>query len=207
MMKPFMVAVGGGSGSGKTTVVRLLESYLSDIGVLVVSQDHYYLDLSHLSPAERNRRNFDHPEALDLVLLREQMSFLSQGHSIKRPTYDFATHTRSSDTEELSPRPVIFFDGILSLCDQNVLKHFDMSIYIDVPNDIRILRRLQRDVAERGRTVPSVIEQYLESVRPMHEDFVQPTKQLADVVVEWIKRDEQKVSGLADTLRNRVKKC
>ncbi len=203
MLKPLMVAVGGGSGSGKTTVVRQLEQHLSDIGVLVVSQDHYYLDLSHLFLAERESRNFDHPGALDGALLRKQMASLAHGLPIDRPTYDFATHTRSSKTEKLLPKPIIFFDGILSLSDRELLNSFDLSIYIDVPSDIRILRRLQRDVAERGRSVENVISQYLNTVRPMHETYVGPTKNIADIVVEWIDRDETKIANLANLLRSK----
>ena len=206
MAKPLMIAIGGGSGSGKTTVVRLLERHLRAEGVLIVSQDHYYLDLSHLKPEERDRRNFDHPEALDFGLIRQQMHALASGQSVERPTYDFASHTRKPATELLDPQPIIFFDGILSLTDEKVRSYFDVCLYVDVPSDIRFIRRLQRDVAERGRTVKNVCQQYLETVRPMHEKFVEPTKQFADIVIEWIIRDEDKITKLAGDLRSRLSK-
>lgn len=177
-----MIGVVGGSGSGKTTVARAIYDFLG-MNAAFVDQDAYYLDLSHLSFEERRVVNFDHPDAFDTDLFVEQLAALQQGRPIRKPTYDFAAHTRSPVTVEIQPRDVILVDGILLFADARLRALFDIKIFVDVAEDIRFIRRLQRDVTERGRTMEDVIRQYLATVRPMHEEFVEPSKRHADIIL------------------------
>jgi uridine kinase len=194
---PLMVAVTGGSGSGKTTIARKLMELCPSIPTLLLQLDHYYKDLSHLSPSDRDLVNFDHPDALDFNLVCEQLQILSRWGTIERPHYDFKSHTRSAETVRVSAAPVILFDGILAMHDPSVRGLFDLTVYVDVPDDIRFIRRLRRDTSERGRTWESVTNQYLSSVKPMHDLFVQPVRPLADLVVSWERWNDRTLSMLA----------
>lgn len=201
-----MIAVSGGSGSGKTTLVgRLVGSVTADTTqnpmVQVLHLDHYYRDLSHLSPDERDRQNFDHPQAFDTELLRTHLTDLRNGEAIDRPTYDFASHTRRTETVRLSPASVIVLDGILSLHWPEVRDLLDLKIFVDVSDDVRFIRRLRRDINERGRTVEGVITQYLSSVKTMHDAFVAPQRNVADIIVSWEDYNDRAVAMLAGMVR------
>jgi uridine kinase len=177
-----MIGVVGGSGSGKTTVARAIYDFLG-MDAAFIDQDAYYRDLLHLPLEERRRVNFDHPDAFDTELLVAQLTRLQQGLPIHKPTYDFAAHTRAQATIEIYPRDVILIDGILLFADARLRPLFDIKIFVDVAEDVRFIRRLQRDVAERGRTMDDVIRQYLTTVRPMHLEFVEPSKRYADIIL------------------------
>jgi len=181
-MRPLIIGVAGGSGSGKTTVARAIHERLG-VDAVFLDQDAYYADLGHLPLEERVRTNFDHPDALDTDLMVEHLEALAAGRSVEKPTYDFARHTRAAVTVRLEPREVILVDGILIFADARLRRMFDMKVFVDVADDLRFIRRMQRDVAERGRSVDSIIEQYLASVRPMHLEFVEPSKRYADIIV------------------------
>jgi uridine kinase len=181
-MRPLIIGVAGGSGSGKTTVAKAIHSRLG-IDALFLDQDAYYLDLGHLSLEERQRTNFDHPDALDTDLMVAQLEALAAGQPVDKPTYDFARHTRAPATVRVEPRDVILVDGILIFAEARLRRLFDVKVFVDVADDLRFIRRMQRDVTERGRSVESVVEQYLGTVRPMHLEFVEPSKRYADIII------------------------
>ncbi len=205
--KPLLVAVTGGSGSGKSTIVRKVCEYSPDLPIAVLQQDHYYRDLSHLKPAERDAVNFDHPASLDMALIQAHLESLANGVAIDRPTYDFATHTRTKEVVRMEPMPIIMFDGILALHDPGIRRLFDISVFVDVPDDVRFIRRLRRDVRERGRSVEGVIEQYLGSVKPMHDEFVAPTRRMADLVISWERWNDRSIAMLANAMRELYEKA
>lgn len=178
-----LIGIGGGTGSGKTTIATRIKESFKDARVVVIPQDAYYKDRSHLNPEERGRINYDHPDAFDTDLLIKHLNELKLGNPVEMPIYDFKTHTRLPQTIQVEPGEVIILEGILVLYDQRVRELLDIRIFVDTPDDIRFIRRLVRDVKERGRTVESVINQYLETVRPMHLEFVEPTKSFADVII------------------------
>lgn len=180
-MRPLIIGVVGGSGSGKTTVARALLDAATDAAFL--DQDAYYKDLDHLTLDERRQVNFDHPDSLDNDLMIAQLEALSRGEAIEKPTYDFALHTRARGTVAIAPAPIVVVDGILLFVEKRMRELFDIKVFVDVADDIRFIRRLERDVQERGRTVDDVIRQYLTTVRPMHLEFVEPSKRWADVII------------------------
>ena len=181
--RPLIIGLVGGSGSGKTTVARAILDALGGVDAAFIDQDSYYKDLHGMSLEERAKVNFDHPDSLDNDLLVSQLQSLASGVGIDKPTYDFAHHTRADKTERIEPRDVILVDGILLFADPRLRRLFDIKIFVDVADDVRFIRRLQRDVAERGRSMDSVISQYLATVRPMHLEFVEPSKRYADVII------------------------
>ncbi|AMQ21266.1 MULTISPECIES: uridine kinase [Geobacillus] len=181
--KPVVIGVAGGSGSGKTSVARAIYDHFGDRSILVLEQDFYYKDQSHLSFEERLKTNYDHPLAFDNDLLIEHIHKLLRYEPIDKPVYDYTLHTRSSDVIRVEPKDVIIVEGILVLEDERLRNLMDIKVYVDTDPDIRIIRRLIRDMKERGRTFDSVIEQYLSVVRPMHNQFVEPTKRYADVII------------------------
>nr|WP_131923981.1 uridine kinase [Hazenella coriacea] len=182
MKKPVVIGVAGGTGSGKTTVARKLVDQFAD-SVVFLEQDAYYRDQSHLTMAERIQTNYDHPLAFDNDLLIKHMDQLLNYQSVERPVYDYALHTRSKETIFLAPRDVIILEGILILDDERLRDRMDIKIFVDTDADVRILRRMERDIQERGRTFESVILQYLNIVRPMHLQFIEPSKRYADLIV------------------------
>jgi uridine kinase len=178
-----IIGICGGTGSGKTTVAnRILES-VSASEVAFIQQDSYYRNLKDLPLDYKQAVNFDHPDALDNDLLVHHIRKLKAGGSIELPVYDFRTHTRQNETVLIEPKPIVIIEGILIFVDARLLEQMDIKVFVDTPDDIRFIRRLRRDIAERGRTVDSVIEQYLATVRPMHMQFVEPSKRYADVII------------------------
>jgi len=181
-IKPFIVGIAGGTGSGKTTLAKKIAETLGNDTVTLIDADSYYRDLSHLSLHQRHQINFDHPDALDTPLLIEHIKTLKQGFSIKKHIYDFTIHTRTEETVTVAPKPVILIEGILIFALEDLCRLFDLKVFMDEDDDIRLLRRIQRDINERGRSIEMVAEQYLQNVRPMHEKFVEPSKKAADIV-------------------------
>lgn len=181
-MKPYLIGIAGGTGSGKSTFSERLSAIFPD-SITVVSYDNYYKAQDHLSFEERLLTNYDCPDALDTDLLIRNLSALRRGETVNMPLYDFRIHTRQQKTEQLSPKGIIVVDGILTFHDVRLREMFDIKIYVDTDADERILRRLRRDVLERGRDIDGVIEQYVTTVKPMHEIYVEPTKKYADIIV------------------------
>jgi uridine kinase len=182
-MNPTIIGVAGGSGSGKTTVsMRILER-VGAPPIAYIQHDSYYFDNSHLPPDERARMNYDHPDSLDTPLLIEHLRALRAGQGVDVPTYDFSTHSRRPKTVRVDPQPVILVEGILIFVEKELRELMDVRIFVDADSDLRFIRRLQRDVHERGRSQDSVVEQYLRTVRPMHLEFVEPSKRYADVII------------------------
>jgi uridine kinase len=182
MTSPLIVGVVGGSGSGKTTVAHAIAESVEG-GAMVLDQDAYYRDLAHPTLEERRRINFDHPDSIDTELFVAHLEALAAGEPVDKPTYDFAAHTRAAETVRIEPGPVVVVDGILLFVDPRLRRMFDLRIYVDVADDVRFIRRLLRDLTERGRSLESVIEQYLDTVRPMHLEFVEPSRRHADVII------------------------
>jgi len=181
--QPIVIGVTGGSGSGKTSVSRAIFNHFPNHSIMMLEQDSYYKDQSHLSFEERLTTNYDHPFAFDTDLLIEHLQQLINYQTIEKPVYDYVAHTRSSDIIIQEPKEVIILEGILILEDSRLRELMDIKLYVDTDDDIRIIRRIKRDMEERGRTLDSVIEQYLTVVKPMYHQFIEPTKRYADVIV------------------------
>jgi uridine kinase len=180
---PLVIGIAGGTGSGKTTVAHAILDRVDAERIAFLAHDAYYRDLSDLPVAKRAEINFDHPDSLESELLVEHVQQLKAGKSIEMPVYNFKTHSRTLQTITVHPQPVILVEGILIFNERKLCDLFDVKIFVDTDPDIRFIRRLQRDIAERGRTTASVIEQYLHTVRPMHMEFVEPSKRYADVII------------------------
>jgi uridine kinase len=180
---PIIIGVAGGSASGKTTVSQAILRRVGVERIAYIPHDLYYHDLSHLPLDQRARLNFDHPDALDNDLLAAHIDALSAGHAVEAPTYDFATYTRLAETRLIAPRPVILIEGILIFAEPVLRRRMQIKLFVDADPDLRFIRRLKRDLDERGRSVDSVVEQYLNTVRLMHLEFVEPTKRYADVII------------------------
>jgi uridine kinase len=181
--EPLVIGVAGGTGSGKTTVANHIVQNIGLERVVQLQHDSYYKDLSHLSPDERSRINYDHPDSLDNDLLYQHLKELIAGNNIMMPSYDFKIFNRLSQATLVEPRPVIVIDGILLFSEERIRNLMGLKIFVDTDADLRFIRRLRRDVAERGRSVESVIEQYLTTVRLMHQEFIEPTKRYADLII------------------------
>ena len=182
-MSVLLVGVAGGSGSGTTTIARSIVETLPSHHVAAIEHDSYYRDLSHLSHDERARINFDHPDSLDSELFIEHLDALKAGRAIDKPRYDFARHVREAATERMEPAPIIVVEGILVLALEPIRKRLDVKLYVDTDADIRLMRRIRRDLEHRGRTFAQVRAQYYETVRPMHMAFVEPSKRFADIII------------------------
>jgi uridine kinase len=180
---PLVIGIAGGSGSGKTTLAHLVRDRVGAERIAYLPHDAYYKDLSELPPNQRMSINFDHPDSLDTALLTQHILQLKSGQAIDLPVYDFKHHTRTDRTERIEARPVIMVEGILIFGDAELRKLLDVKIFVDTDSDIRFIRRLERDIQERGRTTEMVVRQYLSTVRPMHMEFVEPSKRYADVIV------------------------
>lgn len=200
MANPFLIGIAGGSGAGKSTVVELICEHFPEQVVTVINQDHYYLDHSDAVHSAMLHVNFDHPDSLDLALMADHAQALLRGESILRPVYDFVSHTRLRDSVRIEPGDIIIFDGIFSLYYQQLRAILDFKIFLDVPADLRLARRLARDLKERGRSCQSVIQQYIATVRPMHNAYVEPTKYFADSVLSW----EDASNGVIDSVVDKI---
>ncbi len=180
---PLVIGIAGGSGSGKTTVAQLIIERVGAEYIAYLPHDAYYKDLSNLPPNQRAAINFDHPDSLDTELLIEQVKQLASYQPIDLPKYDFKAHRRTKQLQRIEPHPLILVEGILIFVEATLRKLFDVKIFVDTDADIRFIRRLQRDILERGRTTESVVQQYLTTVRPMHLEFVEPSKRYADIII------------------------
>lgn len=180
---PVVIGVAGGTASGKTTVVRAILDRVGRERITLIPHDAYYRDMSHLPFEERKRLNFDHPNSLETELLIEHLKALRRGEPVEIPVYDFTEHRRLTKTRRVEPEPVIVVEGILVFAEPELRNMMDVRIYVDTDADLRFIRRLKRDIEERGRTLESVINQYLETVRPMHLEFVEPSKRYADIII------------------------
>ena len=178
----FVIGIAGGTGAGKTTVARLITENVGE-SVTRIPLDNYYKDLSHLELDERAEVNYDHPSAFEWDLLREQLGDLLEGQQIEMPQYDFEIHNRKREVVTVPPTDVIILEGILSLYDEEINDMLDLRLYVETDADVRILRRIERDVIDRGRELEGVMEQYLSTVKPMHEQFIEPSKKHADVII------------------------
>lgn len=180
---PIIIGIAGGTGSGKTTIANVLLERVGAEHIAFLPHDAYYKDLTDLPRAQRDIINFDHPDSLETNLLVDHLKLLKTGATVETPMYDFTRHARTEQTKRVSPQAVILVEGILVFAEADLRKIFDVKIFVDTPPDIRFIRRLQRDIIERGRTVESVINQYETTVRPMHLEFVEPSKRYADVII------------------------
>lgn len=178
-----IIGICGGTGSGKTTLARKIIETVGRDNVILVEQDSYYRNLADMPLDERRQANFDHPDSIDSDMLMNHLKRLKQNEVVEMPVYDFKTHTRSAVTEHIDPKPVVIVEGILIFSESRILDLLDVRVFVDTPDDIRFIRRLRRDISERGRTVESVIAQYFATVRPMHYEFVEPSKRHADIII------------------------
>jgi len=178
-----VIGIAGGTGSGKTTIADYILKTVGPEKIAFFPHDSYYRELSDLSVEERAKVNFDHPSSLETELLIEHLNRLNTGEPIELPTYDFKTHTRTGKTTTINPQPILMVEGILILAEPDLRELFDLKIFVDTDADIRFIRRLKRDIEERGRTTQSVIKQYIDTVRPMHLEFVEPSKRYANVII------------------------
>ncbi|KAB7708692.1 uridine kinase [Bacillus aerolatus] len=181
--KPVVIGVAGGSGSGKTSVTKSIDDYFKGHSVMIIEQDYYYKDQSNLPFEERLKTNYDHPLAFDNDLLINHIEKLLKYEAVEKPVYDYARHTRSAETIRMEPKDVIILEGILVLEDERLRDLMDIKLFVDTDADLRIIRRMIRDMKERGRTFESVVDQYLHVVRPMHNQFIEPTKRYADIII------------------------
>lgn len=183
MSKPILIGICGGTGSGKSTVAREIYQSLNETDIAIIQQDAYYKDQSHMVLEDRCKTDYDHPFAFDTDLLINHLEKLFEGETIQRPIYDFSIHNRSDETISITPRSIIILEGIMILEDKRLRDLMDIKIFVDTDADLRIIRRIVRDINERGRTLDSVIDQYISTVKPAHEQFIEPYKKYADIII------------------------
>ncbi|MBR2891430.1 MAG: uridine kinase [Bacilli bacterium] len=201
-----IIGIAGGTASGKTTIAKKLKKISEPYGkVAMLRLDDYYKDARDKSLEERRKINFDHPDSIDITLLIEHIEALKQGKSINKPIYDFVYSVRSEETELVEPSDVLIIEGIMIFAYPELINLFDMKIYVDTPDDIRFIRRLKRDIEDRGRTIQSVVNQYLTTVRPMHHTFVEPSKRHADIIVPEGGKNEVAIDVLSTKIRSLLK--
>lgn len=183
-MKPIIIGIAGGTASGKTSIAQnVYDNFKGSHTTAIIKYDDYYKDQSNISFEERAKNNYDHPLAFDTDLLVEDLSKLKNGEAINKPLYDFSLHNRSQETETINPRDVFVLEGLFVLYDKRIRDLCDILVYVDTDSDIRFIRRLKRDVSERGRSIDSVINQYLTTVKPMHDQFIEPSKKFANIII------------------------
>ena len=202
--RPLILGVAGGSGSGKTTVVSQIIRAMEPVPVSLLHHDSYYRDHPDLSDQERARLNYDHPDVLETPLLADHLRELLAGQAVEEPVYDFTTHSRTDETRRIDPNPVVIVDGILILAEPELRELMDIRVFVETDSDLRFIRRLLRDTQERGRSVDSVIRRYQETVRPMHLEFVEPSRRHADVIVPFGRENRVAISMLVARLRAQV---
>jgi uridine kinase len=203
--RPITIAVAGGTGSGKTTISNALLERVGHHNIAYLPHDAYYKDISHLPEEQRHNINFDHPDTLDTPLLIEHVKQLQQWQVVERPIYDFTTDQRTTQTEHIEPQPIILVEGILIFAEPELRDCFDIKIFVDTDADLRFIRRLKRDIAERERNAESVIDQYLNTVRPMHMKFVEPSKRYADVIIPEGGFNTVAIDMIADRIRTMLR--
>lgn len=204
-MKPLIIGIAGGSGSGKSTVARRVAETLGETSVAFLDMDAYYRNMAHLSFEQRRRVNWDHPNAFDLDLFVSHLEALAAGMAIRKPVYDFVAHARAADTVPVPPAQVVVVDGILLFVDARVRQLCDIKVFVDADADIRLVRRIRRDMRARGRPLDEILEQYLSTVRPMHLEFVEPTKRYADVIVPRGGHNEVAVEMILAKIHHRLR--
>ncbi|HMA63376.1 MAG TPA: uridine kinase [bacterium] len=183
MKNSILIGIAGGTASGKTSLAKNISKSFNEEEVCIIEQDSYYHDVGHLPKDQIHHHNFDHPDAYDFELMIEQLKELLNGGVVNVPIYDYTTHTRSDETIEITGHKIIILEGILTLVEERLRDLMDIKVYVQAPDDIRFIRRLKRDIEKRGRSVNSVIEQYMETVRPMHQQFIETTKKYADLII------------------------
>jgi len=201
-----IIGICGGTGSGKTTIARRIIESVGRENVILIEQDSYYRNLSDMPLDERHQANFDHPDSIDSEMLMNHLKRLRSGDSIEMPVYDFVSHTRSNRFDRIEPKPVVLVEGILIFSEPHILSLLDVRVFVDTPDDIRFIRRLQRDIKERGRTTESVIAQYFATVRPMHFEFVEPSKRSADIIIPEGGNQEIGIEFLCGKIREEIGK-
>ena len=199
-----IIGIAGGTGSGKTTVVNQIIEELKNEEVDVISQDSYYQDTSHLTYEQRTRINFDHPKSIDFDLLVQHLKDLKAGKNIQQPVYSFKEHNRTGETIEIEPRKVIIVEGILILTHPDIREMFDIKIYVHADSDERLIRRLKRDIAERGRDLDEVLNRYQTTLKPMHQQFIEPTKEFADIIIPTNRYNTVAVDIVQTIIRQRL---
>ena len=204
-MKPLVIGIAGGSGSGKSTVARNVAAALGDASVAFIDMDAYYLDHGHLPIEERRKVNWDHPNAFDWDHLVRQLGLLAHGEPVDKPVYDFVVHARRAETVRIPPADVVVIDGILLFTDARVRELCDVKVFVDADADVRLIRRIRRDMAKRGRPLTEILEQYLATVQPMHLEFVEPSKRYADVIVPRGGHNPVAIEMLAAKIARRVR--
>ncbi len=199
-----IIGICGGTGSGKTTIARAIVEAVGEQNVVLVEQDSYYRNLADMPLDDRHHANFDHPDAIDSDLLVNHIKRLKLGQPIEIPIYDMVTHTRSDRVEVIEPRPVVLVEGILIFSEPRILELLDVRVFVDTPDDIRLLRRLRRDINERGRTFERTLDQYEKTIRPMHFEFVEPSKRVADVIIPEGGQTDTSIKMLCSLVRERL---
>ena len=201
-----VIGIAGGTGSGKTTVVNNILQQLNAEGVNVLSQDNYYHDNHHLSLQEREALNYDHPKSIDFELLTKQVKSLKKGESIVQPLYSFVTHSRTGDYVTVEPKNVLIVEVILVLTNQELLKEFDLKVFVHADSDERLIRRIRRDTQERGRDLHEVLHRYQTTLKPMHQEFIEPSKNEADLIVPNMRKNSVAIDFLSTVINNSLKK-
>ena len=202
-----VIGIAGGTGSGKTTVVNNILQQLNAEGVNVLSQDNYYHDNHHLSLQEREALNYDHPKSIDFELLVKHVKALKRGENIEQPLYSFVTHSRTGDHVTVEPKNVLIVEGILVLTNQELLKEFDLKVFVHADSDERLIRRIRRDTQERGRDLHEVLHRYQTTLKPMHQEFIEPSKNEADLIVPNMRKNSVAIDFLSTVINNSLKKA
>lgn len=203
MKKPYLIIVAGGSASGKSTVVKAILEKSGIKDCLTINQDDYYKNQDHMTMDERLSVNYDHPLSIDNDVLYQDLLSLLEGNTILKPIYDYKNYTRSDQTETIEPKPIIILEGILSLTDKSIRNLADLKLYVESDDDLRLIRRIKRDVKERGRSLDSVVDQYLNTVKPMHHKYVKPTKRYADMIIPNDEAHQKAVDVIVGMLKSK----